>query len=110
MAERFWDEIYQHLTTINFTTSLHSGLADRYVRARVCYHRLGVEVANLEAIMDGPNGGQVYNQKWIALRKTDEHLLKFEEALLISPKSAGGKIINKPQPEKKTKADEFFPK
>jgi hypothetical protein len=107
LARLFWAEAVEHLEQNGFTTKTRLATADRYVRARVEFEFLSPIALEEGPVKEGPNGGDVFNFNWSAVKKLGDEILKYEESLLISPKAAGGVIINRP-PTKPAAADEFL--
>jgi len=94
-ASRKWEQIKAHLEDNGLTTKSRLDMAVRYVHACTEYHFLYPEAVGEGPVKTGPNKGDVYNMKWGAVEKINDRILKFEENLMISPKSADGKITPK---------------
>lgn len=96
-----WAEIKSHIQDMGLETRSRYSMADRYVRACTEYHFLYPLAVKEGAVKRGPNGGDLFSMRWAACDKLNDRILKFEEALLISPKAAEGKL----SPPIKTKKD-----
>ena len=103
-----WAEIVQHLKENNLLSTVRLRMADRYVRAMVEYDSLYPTALKDGPVKTGPKGGDFYNMTWGAIERLNDRIAKFEDAFLISPKAAGGKIYDRPKETPKTAADEFL--
>ena len=103
-----WAEVVDHLTSNGLVTQTRLRIADRYVRAHTEYDKLYPEAAEEGPVKKGPNGGDVFNFKWSAVEKLNDRIGKFEEALLISPKSAQDKLTPVKPKSAPVAADEFL--
>lgn len=108
IAAKVWGETIQHLQDNDLLSDRRVAVADRYARAYAEYEGMYPDVVEKGPITVGPNGGDVFNGLWSACEKLNERIAKFEDALLISPKSAGGAVKEKRPDAKPTAADEFL--
>ncbi|QQM31723.1 P27 family phage terminase small subunit [Martelella lutilitoris] len=107
-AKEVWRETIDWLDENGLLTVRRVEIADRYARACAEYHALYPIAVEEGPVKVGPNGGDVFNFNWSACEKLNDRMAKFEDALLISPKSAQDKVAEKPPASKPTKADAYL--
>ena len=97
-AGEVWQDVNDHLAEHGLLTKTRAFTADRYARAVAQYENLYLKAAASGPVTKGPNGGDVFNMNWGALRTLSGALAELEDALLISPRAAHGRL--KPPPAK----------
>ena len=105
-AAALWKERMADLEDRGLVTSGRVRIVDRYVRAVTEY-----EFLYPEAMAEGPtlradSGGQFANQRWYAVGKLNEQIMKFEAALAIPAKQDESEAP--PSGAPKTKADDYL--
>ena len=105
-AAALWKERMSDLKARNLTTSGRVRIVDRYVRAMTEY-----EFLYPAAMAEGPtikadSGGEFANQRWHAVGKLNEQIMKFEASLAIPAKADDGEAPA--PPPKKNKADSYL--
>lgn len=108
VAKRVWHETVEWLAQSSLLTGRRLEVADRYARSYAEYEYLYPKASEEDPVKDGPNGGQFVNLNWSMLEKLNDRLLKFEDALLISPKASQDRVADSGPPAKKTKADGYL--
>jgi len=91
-ASKAWAETIAELQDGDLVTKRRLEIAKRYVLLSTEYEFYYPQATYTGPVNAGPNGGEVFSMKWAALLKIGDQLLKLEESMLISPKSAGVKI------------------
>lgn len=107
-AKKAWQETIDWLEENDLLTTRRVEIADRYARAYAEYEFLYPQASTEGPVKPGPNDGEFVNLNWSMLEKLNDRLLKFEDALLISPKAAQDKVSDKAPPQKATKADAYL--
>ena len=92
-----WAETIAELESAGLVTKRRLGIAERYVLLATEYKFYYSQATHEKPVKEGPNGGDVFSMKWSALLKIGDQLLKLEDSLMISPKSAGVKADGKPR-------------
>lgn len=87
-------------------TSGRVRIVDRYVRAVTEYEFLYPEAMAEGPTLQAVSGGQFANQRWYAVGKLNEQIMKFEAALAIPAKPDDGEAP--PPAPPKTKADAYL--
>lgn len=108
VAKRVWHETIDWLEENALLTVRRVEVADRYARSYAEYEFLYPIASSEQPVKAGPNGGEFVNLNWSMLEKLNDRLMKFEDALLISPKAAQDKISERPPEAPKTKADAYL--
>lgn len=105
-AATLWKERMKDLEARGLVTSGRVRIVDRYVRAMTEYEFLYPEAMAEGPTLQADSGGQFANQRWYAVGKLNEQIMKFEAALAIPAKQDEGEA---PPPAKpKTKADDYL--
>lgn len=86
-----WAETYADLDARDLITKPRLNMIDRYVRARTEYEFLYPVAMHEGPTLTAESGGRFANMKFAAVSKLNEQIMKFEEALTISPKSIGAR-------------------
>ena len=108
IAKKTWQETIEWLNENGLLTVRRVGIADRYARAYAEYEAIYPQASEEGPVKPGPNDGEFVNLNWSMLEKLNDRLLRFEDALLISPKAAQDKVSEKPSAAKSTKADNYL--
>ncbi len=107
-AKVAWAEALAELEAAGLATASRMHTLKRYVLARVEYDFAYSAATHKGAVIEGPNGGQVFSMSYSAMLKMSDQILKLEDALLIAPKSAGEKAKGKPSGNAKSAADNYL--
>ena len=105
-AAALWKERMADLEGRGLVTSGRVRIVDRYVRAVTEYEFLYPEAMAEGPTLQADSGGQFANQRWYAVGKLNEQIMKFEAALAIPAKQDDGDAAPPAQP--KTKADAYL--
>ena len=108
VARRVWQETVEWLEENALLTPRRLEIVDRYARSYAEYEYLYPTVSEEAPVKEGPNGGEFVNLNWSMLEKLNDRLMRFEDALLISPKSAQDRVADRPVEKTKTKADDYL--
>lgn len=108
LACEYWQIAVQHLCDNDLLTDARVRMADRYARACAEFEIIHAKAQEQGPVRAGPNGGEVFNFTWSAAEKLNDRIAKLEDALLISPKAAGGALKEKKPDAPKTAAAEFL--
>ena len=103
-----WAECLAELEASDLVTKSRLNILKRYVLARTDYEFLYPSYSFEGVVKTGPNGGEVFSMKYSALLKLNDQIMKMEDSLLISPKSAGNKVSEKKPETVVTKADKYL--
>jgi hypothetical protein len=105
-AAALWKERMQDLEDRGLVTSGRVRIVDRYVRAVTEYEFLYPEAMAEGPTLQADSGGQFANQRWHAVGKLNEQIMKFETALGIPAKQDDAEP-QKPA-QKRSKADDYL--
>lgn len=108
LACEYWQIAVQHLCDNDLLTDARVRMADRYARACAEYEIIHAKAQEEGPVRVGPNGGDVFNFLWSAAEKLNDRIAKLEDALLISPKAAGGALKEKKPDGPKTAAARYL--
>ena len=89
-AAALWKERFKDLDERGLVTSGRVRIIDRYVRAATEYEFLYSEAMSEGPTLQADSGGQFANQRWYAVGKLNEQIMKFEIALGIPAKQDDG--------------------
>ena len=105
-AASLWKERMADLDGRGLVTSGRVRIVDRYVRAVTENEFLYPEAMAEGPTLQAESGGQFANQRWYAVGKLNEQIMKFEAALAIPAKPDDGE--SPPPAPPKTKADAYL--
>lgn len=108
LAVVIWTETLADLEENNLNTKPRLRLVDQYVRAMVEYEFLYPIAMSEGPTLKSGAGGEYANMKWSAVGKLSADISKWADSLLITPKSADGKIAKPKERKNPTAADEFI--
>lgn len=108
MACVYWKVGIDHLSENGLLTEPRVRIVDRYARACAEYEIVHAQAMIEGPVKEGPNGGDVFNFYWSAAEKLNERIAKFENALLMTPVAAGGKLKEKTPDGPKAAADRYL--
>lgn len=104
-AEAQWADLKAYLTENGAFTPYNGETAHRLVVARTCYEFLLPSVMAEGEVQAGPNGGDVFNQRFAVLLKYADQAEKLETRL---HERTGKKAVEKPPQRKPVAADAYL--
>lgn len=105
-AAELWHERIADLRDRGLLTSGRIRTVDRYVRAVTEYQFLYPAAMSEGPALISDNGAQYANQRWHAIGRLNDQIMKFEAALCIPPKPNEGEPVKDASP--RCAADEYL--
>ena len=105
-AAVLWETYVADLNARRQWSEARGQMIDRLVRFVVAFEREAPLAVAAGPVQVGPNGGQVADLRWAAIKGLNGEILKLEKALGLTPE--GGQQIRREAGKQTTAADEFL--